>query len=159
MKKAPSPPPLRPTYLILRSPSQQPRERHVNLAPFEPATGSGENKSAEVHGEFSQATAPGVLSLPPTPRRGAAASISATPLSVPDSPWIPAAALLLMSQPEVATVMWLLWRWSPGGRGTVPVLLLCLDTFGGMSDWIQSGSHGSGPPFLTLWSPTQLVSK
>ena len=59
--------PLSPTYPILSSPpspaSQQPRGRHVNLAPFERATGSGENKSAEVHGEFSQATARGFLSL------------------------------------------------------------------------------------------------
>lgn len=58
--------PLSPTYPVLSSPSpasQQPRERHVNLAPFERATGSGENKSAEVHGEFSQATARGFLSL------------------------------------------------------------------------------------------------
>lgn len=57
---------LQPTYPILRSPSrasQQPRERHVNLAPFERATGSRENKSAEVHGEFSQATARGFLFL------------------------------------------------------------------------------------------------
>lgn len=48
-----------------------PEERHVNLAPFEQATGSGENKSAEVHSEFSQATASGLLSLSyPPPHTG-----------------------------------------------------------------------------------------
>lgn len=59
-----------------------PEERHVNLAPFEQATGSGENKSAEVHSEFSQATASGLLSLSyPPPHTGS------HPLSLSLSLW------------------------------------------------------------------------
>ncbi|KAK5857722.1 hypothetical protein PBY51_010948 [Eleginops maclovinus] len=49
--------PLIPSSAPLAELHSSPGERHVNLAPFERATGSGENKSAAVHGEFSQDTA------------------------------------------------------------------------------------------------------
>lgn len=147
VKEAPSPP-ARLTCLILRSPSQQPRQRHVNLAPFERATGSAENKSAEVHGEFSQATAGGVLSLPAPPR--CCCPHQCNPSLRPQGcRSLSVRPYLLMSQTGVGTVTWLYWWCSQGGRGTVPFLLLCLDASGGTSDWIQSGSHhASGNPFL-----------
>lgn len=107
-RKPPSPP-LGPTYLIFRSPSQQPRDRRGNLPPPEAATGSAENKSAKVHSEFSQATAPGVPS--PLPPPSGAASIRAPP----PHPLNPVcldpirAAFLLMSQTDEGTVMRLFW--------------------------------------------------